>query len=74
MKDVLDDIDRWRADGHRIAVRHTCMGAEGSPSARQERRWRSTMPVTIAGSVSGGCVEGAVVTEARGVLADGVPG
>jgi xanthine dehydrogenase accessory factor len=67
MKDVLDDIDRWRADGHRIAVARV-VGVEGSGP----REPGATMAVNdsgeVAGSVSGGCVEGAVVTEALVVL------
>ena len=67
MKDVLDDIDRWRADGHRIAVARV-VGTEGSGP----REPGATMAVNdageVAGSVSGGCVEGAVVTEALNVL------
>ena len=35
------------------------------------RRWRSARMVEVAGSVSGGCVEGAVVTEALDVLETG---
>src|SRR5438445_8955180 len=67
MKDVLDDIDRWRADGRRIAVARV-VGTEGSGP----RETGATMAVNdageVAGSVSGGCVEGAVVTEALRVL------
>jgi xanthine dehydrogenase accessory factor len=69
MKDVLDDIDRWRADGHRIAVARV-VGVDGSGP----REPGATMVVNdageVAGSVSGGCVEGAVVTEALAVLED----
>lgn len=67
MKDVLDDIDCWRANGHRIAVARV-VGVEGSGP----RDPGATMAVNdageVAGSVSGGCVEGAVVTEALAVL------
>src|SRR2546430_8979432 len=67
MKDLLDDIDRWRAGGHRIAVARV-VGTEGSGP----REAGATMAVNdagdVAGSVSGGCVEGAVVTEALDVL------
>jgi xanthine dehydrogenase accessory factor len=67
VKDVLDDIDRWRADGRRIAVARV-VGIEGSGP----REPGATMAVNdageVAGSVSGGCVEGAVVTEALAVL------
>src|SRR4029450_8722607 len=67
MRDVLDDIDRWQAEGHRIAVARL-VGVEGSGP----REPGATMAVNdageVAGSVSGGCVEGAVVTEALAVL------
>src|SRR5256885_1076921 len=73
MKDVLDDIERWRAAGKRVAVARV-VGLEGSGP----RDPGATMVVNedgeVAGSVSGGCVEGAVLTEALEVLTgDGVP-
>jgi xanthine dehydrogenase accessory factor len=72
MKEVLDDIQRWRADGRRVAIARV-VGVEGSGP----RDPGATMAVNdageVAGSVSGGCVEGAVVTEALGVLAGDRP-
>jgi xanthine dehydrogenase accessory factor len=68
MKEVLDDIDRWQAHGHRVAVARV-VGVEGSGP----RDPGATMVVNdageVAGSVSGGCVEGAVVEAALEVLA-----
>jgi xanthine dehydrogenase accessory factor len=68
MREVLDDIERWRAAGQRIAVARV-VDVEGS----SPRDPGATMVVNeageVAGSVSGGCVEGAVVTEALAVLA-----
>jgi xanthine dehydrogenase accessory factor len=67
MREVLDDIDRWRGGGHRVAVARV-VGIEGSGP----RDPGATMVVNdageVAGSVSGGCVEGAVVEVAIGVL------
>ena len=67
MKEVLDDIERWRAAGHSVAVARV-VGVEGSGP----RDPGATMAVNdageVAGSVSGGCVEGAVVEEALAVL------
>ena len=67
MKEVLDDIERWRAAGHQVAVARV-VGVEGSGP----RDPGATMAVSdageVAGSVSGGCVEGAVVEEALAVL------
>lgn len=70
MKEVLADIERWRGAGERVAVARV-VGVEGSGP----REAGATMAVSesgeVAGSVSGGCVEGAVVTEALEVLASG---
>ena len=68
MREVLGDIERWRAAGQRVAVARV-VGVDGSAP----RDPGATMAVSeageVAGSVSGGCVEGAVVTEALAVLA-----
>jgi xanthine dehydrogenase accessory factor len=72
VKDVLDDIERWRADGRRVAVA-TVVDVRGS----SPRDLGATMVVSedgeVAGSVSGGCVEGAVVSAALEVLEGGAP-
>jgi xanthine dehydrogenase accessory factor len=73
MKEVLVDIDRWRSEGKRVALARV-VGTEGS----SPRLPGATMVVNeageVAGSVSGGCVEAAVVSEALDVLAgDGRP-
>ena len=68
MKEVLVDIERWRAAGQRVAVARVVDVAGSGP-----RDPGATMVVNeageVAGSVSGGCVEGAVVAEALAVLA-----
>lgn len=67
MKEVLADIDRWKANGRQVAIARV-VNIEGSGP----RDPGATMAVSdegeVAGSVSGGCVEGAVVTEALKVL------
>ena len=67
MKEVLNDLDRWRRQGRRIALARV-VGVDGSGP----RDPGATMAVNdageVAGSVSGGCVEGAVVTEALAIL------
>ena len=67
MKEVLPDIERWRAQGKRVALARV-VALEGSGP----RLPGATMAVSdageVSGSVSGGCVEGAVVTEALAVL------
>jgi xanthine dehydrogenase accessory factor len=68
MKEILGDVARWRAGGHRVAVARV-VGVDGSGP----RDPGATMVVNdageVAGSVSGGCVEGAVVEAALRVLA-----
>ncbi|HEU5430075.1 MAG TPA: XdhC family protein [Thermomicrobiales bacterium] len=72
MKDVLPDIEAWRADGKQAAVA-TVVRVEGSAP----RPVGATMAVSSAGdlvgSVSGGCVEAAVFEVAQQVLASGEP-
>ncbi len=63
MREVLKAIDEWRAEGHRVATA-TVTKVKGSaprpPGAKMaisdDGRWM--------GSVSGGCVEAAVLEEA----------
>ena len=72
MKDVLDEIDQWQRSGHRVALARVVAVIGSAP-----RDPGAAMAVNdqgeVAGSVSGGCVEGAVVAEALEVLASGDP-
>lgn len=67
MRELLDDIDRWRADGKRVAIAKV-VDIEGSGPREPGAAMAVNEVGEVAGSVSGGCVEGAVVTEALGVL------
>ncbi|MGD9995719.1 MAG: XdhC family protein [Ilumatobacteraceae bacterium] len=68
MRELLDDIDRWRGDGKRVAIARV-VDIEGSGPREPGAAMAVNEAGEVAGSVSGGCVEGAVVTEALGVLA-----
>lgn len=72
MREVMSDIDRWRAAGRRVAVARV-VAVDGSGP----RDPGATMVVNdageVGGSVSGGCVEGAVVEQALAVLAGEQP-
>jgi len=68
VKEILDDIDRWRAAGQRVAVARV-VGLDGSGPRDPGAAMAVSESGEVAGSVSGGCVEGAVVTEALAVLA-----
>lgn len=68
--EVQDDIARWRSEGTRFGIARVVL-IEGSGP----RNPGATMAVSedgrVAGSVSGGCVEGAVVTESLDLMSSG---
>lgn len=70
MKEILDDIDRWQADGKRVAVARV-VDIDGSGPRDPGAAMAVSEDGEVAGSVSGGCVEGAVVTEALDILDSG---
>ena len=67
MREILDDIDRWRAAGKRVAVARV-VDVDGSGPRLPGAAMAVSDDGEVAGSVSGGCVEGAVVTEALAIL------
>lgn len=67
MNDLLDDIARWQSTGERIAVARV-VDIEGSGPRDPGAAMAVTASGEVAGSVSGGCVEGAVVSEALSIL------
>ncbi|MDQ1373741.1 MAG: hypothetical protein QOJ09_1079, partial [Actinomycetota bacterium] len=70
MRDLLADIGRWRAAGKQVALARV-VALEGSGPRDPGAAMVVNEDGEVAGSVSGGCVEGAVVTEALDVLATG---
>jgi xanthine/CO dehydrogenase XdhC/CoxF family maturation factor len=70
MKELLPEIDRWRAKGEKVAVATVVATRRTSP-----RPVGSKLAVSeggeLAGSVSGGCVESDVYLAAQDVLAGG---
>src|ERR1700722_6515414 len=73
MKDLLPDSDRGKAQGKRVALARV-VGLEGSGPRLPGAAMVVSDVGEVAGSVSGGCVEGAVVSEALEVLSgDGRP-
>jgi xanthine dehydrogenase accessory factor len=67
VKEILQDIERWRGEGQRVAVARV-VGLDGSGPRDPGAAMAVSERGEVAGSVSGGCVEGAVVTEALAVL------
>ena len=72
MRQILSDIDRWQSAGRSIAIARV-VDLEGSGPRAPGAAMAINDHSEIAGSVSGGCVDGAVVTAALEVLASGIP-
>lgn len=67
MRDLLPDLIRWRKEGKSIALAAVIQTWGSSPRAAGSRMG-ITQDGKITGSVSGGCVENAVVEAARQTL------
>ena len=61
MRELVDDIDRWRADGRRVAIARV-VDIEGSGPRLPGAAMAVADDGEVAGSVSAAGVEGAVVT------------
>jgi xanthine dehydrogenase accessory factor len=70
MRELLRDLDRWRTQGKRVALARV-VDIEGSGPRLPGAAMAVSEDGEVIGSVSGGCVESAVVTEALEVLASG---
>lgn len=72
MRDVLPAIEAWLAEGRRVALA-TVVDVWGSAPRPLGAKLACAEGGGLAGSVSGGCVEGAVVEAAAEVMAGGRP-
>ncbi len=70
MREILDDIDRWQQAGKKVALARV-VDIEGSGPRLPGAAMAVNEDSEVAGSVSGGCVEGAVVVEALEILQSG---
>jgi xanthine dehydrogenase accessory factor len=72
VREALDAVKKWRADGKAVALATVVATRRSAP-----RPLGSKLAVSeggdLAGSVSGGCVESDVAAQARDVLASGQP-
>ena len=68
--DVLEQAARWRAQGKGVALA-TVVSTWGSSPRPTGSQMAVDDSGAMTGSVSGGCIEGAVITEAAAVIADG---
>jgi xanthine/CO dehydrogenase XdhC/CoxF family maturation factor len=67
MQDVLKTIEEWRSAGEDIALA-TVVKTTGPAPRFEGAKMAVTRSGKLVGSVSGGCVEGAVFEEAQEVL------
>jgi len=72
MRDVLDDVERWRAAGKRAALA-TVVSVKGSAPRGVGATLAVSEDSEISGSVSGGCVEPAVIEEGLRAIKTGKP-
>lgn len=71
-EDILDTAARWRADGGAVALA-TVVATWGSSPRPVGSRLVVGEDGRFEGSVSGGCIEGAVIQEAREIMREGAP-
>ncbi len=68
--EVLAQAQRWREAGHPVALA-TVVATWGSSPRQPGSQLAVNADLEIVGSVSGGCIEGAVIGEAQAAMADG---
>lgn len=69
---VLETADAWLSAGHGVALA-TVVRTWGSAPRPAGSQLAVREDQTFVGSVSGGCVEGAVIAEALDTIGDGKP-
>jgi xanthine dehydrogenase accessory factor len=72
MREVLDELEQWTREGEEIALA-TVVETWGSSPRPLGSKMVVTRSGKMAGSVSNGCIEGAVFEEAQKVLKSGQP-
>ena len=72
MKEIVDNVEQWRAKGERVAIA-TVVATRKSAPRPVGAKLAISETGEMCGSVSGGCVENDVVIHAQEVLAGGEP-
>ncbi|MDT3669416.1 MAG: methylmalonyl Co-A mutase-associated GTPase MeaB [Aromatoleum sp.] len=70
--ELFQQVQRWRAEGKGVALA-TVVRTWGSSPRPEGSHLAIDEHGAFVGSVSGGCIEGAVIGEAQSVIADGQP-
>jgi xanthine/CO dehydrogenase XdhC/CoxF family maturation factor len=71
-ENILEQAQQWKRDGRGVAVA-TVVATWGSSPRPTGSQLAVDQDGRMIGSVSGGCIEGAVVREAQEVIAGGKP-
>ena len=71
-EDILGTAARWRDEGREVALA-TVIATWGSSPRPVGSQLVADADSRFEGSVSGGCIEGAVIEEARKVMDSGAP-
>jgi xanthine dehydrogenase accessory factor len=72
VKEILEDVERWRQRGERFAVA-TVVATRLSAPRPIGSKFAVSETGELCGSVSGGCVESDIAEQAKDVLATGEP-
>ena len=72
MKEIVDEVERWRNRGERFAVA-TVVATRRSAPRPVGSKFAVSESGALCGSVSGGCVESDIAEHAKAVLETGVP-
>ena len=67
MREILGDLEKWRSAGKQIVIARV-VDLEGSGPREPGASMAVNEDGEVAGSASGGCVEGAVVSEALQIM------
>jgi xanthine/CO dehydrogenase XdhC/CoxF family maturation factor len=71
-EEIFTHVERWKAGGQGVALA-TVVQTWGSSPRPEGSHLAVNERGEFVGSVSGGCIEGAVVTEALAAIVDGKP-
>jgi xanthine dehydrogenase accessory factor len=72
VKEIVDEVERWRNRGERVAVA-TVVATRRSAPRPVGSKFAVSESGQLCGSVSGGCVESDIAEHAKAVLETGVP-
>jgi len=70
VKEIVEDVERWRRNGERIAIA-TVIATRKSAPRPVGAKLAISETGAMCGSVSGGCVENDVAVQAQDVIASG---